>query len=167
MPPLRRARPASPSGGGVKLRKVIPVIHSMEPKKSQLMEDLTSMGCLGFAEKPWGFREERMVKELLGKLYNQFDNTVRGSPSRWNEELWRGVYSFRAGGLGVANRKDEFIRGKFQGAVNPKDGYAVEDCVDDQHRRLLQFLVPVLHPEKPTRVTITLDNTIFGALSGT
>ena len=66
----------------------------------------------------------------------------------------------------MANRKAEFIKDKFQGAVNPKDGYAIEDCVDDRHRSLFQFLIPVLHPEKPTRVTITLGNTIFGALSG-
>ena len=31
---------------------------------------------------------------------------------------------------------------------------------------LLEFLVPLLYPEKPTRVTITVGNTIFGALSG-
>ena len=150
----------------MKLRKVIPVIPSTELEKSQLMEDLTSMGCLGLAEKPWDFKEERMVREILGKLSNEFDNTIQGIPTRWTEEAWRVVYGFRAGGVGMAGRKEEFIRGKFQGAINPKDGYAVEDCVDDRHRRLLQFLIPVLHPEKPTRVTITLGNTIFGALSG-
>ncbi len=37
--------------------------------------------------------------------------------------------------------------------------------MDEQHRRLLQFLIPVLHLEKPTRITITLHNTIFGALT--
>ena len=31
---------------------------------------------------------------------------------------------------------------------------------------MLEFLVPLLYPEKPTRVTITVGNTIFGALSG-
>ena len=30
---------------------------------------------------------------------------------------------------------------------------------------MLEFLVPLLYPEKPTRVTITVGNTIFGALS--
>ena len=30
---------------------------------------------------------------------------------------------------------------------------------------MLKFLVPHLYPEKPTRVTITMENTIFGALS--
>ena len=31
---------------------------------------------------------------------------------------------------------------------------------------MLEFLVPIVHPNKPTRVTRTLENTIFGALSG-
>ncbi len=64
----------------MKLRKVIPVIPSIELAKSQLMEDLTSMDCLGFAEKPWGFKEKVMVRELLGKLSNKFDSTMRAVP---------------------------------------------------------------------------------------
>ena len=54
----------------------------------------------------------------------------------------------------------------FSGRVNPKDGYAVVDCKDPRAKRVLEFLVPLLYPEKPTRVTITVGNTIFGALSG-
>ena len=29
---------------------------------------------------------------------------------------------------------------------------------------MLEFLIPILYPEKPTRVTVTVGNTIFGAL---
>ena len=54
----------------------------------------------------------------------------------------------------------------FSGRVNPKNGYAVVDCKDPRVKRVLEFLVPLLYPEKPTRVTITVGNTIFGALSG-
>ena len=31
---------------------------------------------------------------------------------------------------------------------------------------MLEFLVPILYPEKPTRVTVTVGITIFGALLG-
>ena len=31
---------------------------------------------------------------------------------------------------------------------------------------MLEFLVPIVHPDKPTQVTRMLGNTIFGALSG-
>ena len=39
-------------------------------------------------------------------------------------------------------------------------------CKDPWVKRVLEFLVPLLYPEKPTRVTIMVGNTIFGALSG-
>ena len=70
------------------------------------------------------------------------------------------------GGEGMASRTDRFIDGMFSGHVNPKDGYVVVDCKDPRVKRVLEFLVPLLYPEKPTRVTITVGNTIFGALSG-
>jgi len=163
---LRRARGRSITPTlEVKLRKVLPVIPSAETEREQLLQDLNRMGCPGLMDKPWGFKEERVVRELFGKLSNEFDNTLRGSPSKWNEAEWKAVYDFRMGGLGMANRKDEFCHGKFKGAVNPKDGYAVEDCIDARQRRVLEFLVPILHSEKPKRVTITLGSTILGALN--
>ena len=31
---------------------------------------------------------------------------------------------------------------------------------------MLEFLIPILYPEKPTRVTVMVGNTVFGALLG-
>ena len=66
----------------------------------------------------------------------------------------------------MANRTDLYIEGKFKNEADPKDGYSVRDCRDERERRVLEFLVPIVHPDKPTQVTRTLENTIFGALSG-
>ena len=76
------------------------------------------------------------------------------------------MYGFAREGEGMASRTDMFIDGMFSGRVNPKDGYAVVDCKEPRARKVLEFLVPILCLEKPTRVTITVGNTIFGALSG-
>ena len=65
----------------------------------------------------------------------------------------------------MASWTNWFIDGKFSGRVNPKDGYAVVDYKEPRARKVLEFLVPLLYSEKPTRVTITIGNTIFGALS--
>ena len=54
----------------------------------------------------------------------------------------------------------------FLSRVNSKDGYAVVDCKEPRAKKVLEFLVPLLYPKKSTRVTITVRNTIFGALSG-
>ena len=34
-----------------------------------------------------------------------------------------------------------------------------------RNRRLLEFLLPILHPEKPARMTFVVGNIVFGALS--
>ena len=54
----------------------------------------------------------------------------------------------------------------FRTPTDPKDGYPIRDCRNAKQHRLLEFIVPIIHPNKPTRVTITIGNTIFGALDG-
>ena len=56
------------------------------------------------------------------------------------------------------------MEGKFLHDVNPKDGFPVKECRDARNRRLLEFIVLIVHPDKPTQVTRTIRNTIFGAL---
>ena len=65
----------------------------------------------------------------------------------------------------MANRTDLFIEGKSRNEADPKDGFPIRECRDPRERRLLEFLVPIVHPDKPTQVTCTIGNTIFGAMS--
>ena len=60
----------------------------------------------------------------------------------------------------------KYVDGKFKNPVCSKDGYFVLDCKDVRDRQVLEFLVPILYLKKPTRVTIMIGNTIFGALIG-
>jgi hypothetical protein len=130
------------------------------------LEDLHVMGCSGFLEKPWGFKDDQIVKELLDGVSNEFDNSIRRQPIRWTEECWREVYHFSKGGGGLAGRKDEYVKECFKDLPSLKDGYSIDECKDLRHRWLLAFLVPIVYPEKPNRITVTWDNTIFGALNG-
>ena len=59
-----------------------------------------------------------------------------------------------------------YVEGKFLHDVDPKDGFPVRECRDARERKVLEFLVPIVHLDKPTRVTRTLGNMIFGALNG-
>lgn len=45
-----------------------------------------------------------------------------------------------------------------------KEGFTINECKDDRPRRVLEFLIPILYLEKPTRVTVMVANTILGAL---
>ena len=152
--------------GAMALKAVVPGVPKSVRDRELLEEDLRRIGCHGFMGKPWGLRMEDLVVELLGDKDNRWDRTVRQAPKKWTAKEWRKVYDFGRGGEGMASRTDRFIDGMFSGRVNPKDGYAVVDCKDPRVKRVLEFLVPLLYPEKPTRVTIMVGNTIFGALSG-
>ena len=56
--------------------------------------------------------------------------------------------------------------GKFSTPINPKDGHTVVDCIDLRERRVLEFIIPILYSEKPTQITVTVANMIFGTLTG-
>ena len=97
---------------------------------------------------------------------NIFNTTIRDRPEEWTAGVWREVYDFLPEGGGMANQTDKYIEDKFRNDADPKDGFPVRDCRDARERRVLEFLVPIVHPDKPTQVTRTLGNTIFGALRG-
>ena len=39
------------------------------------------------------------------------------------------------------------------------------DCVDKRERKLLEFVILILYPEKPSQVIVTIANIVFEALS--
>ena len=151
--------------GAMALKAVVSGIPKSAKDRELLEEDLRRIGCHGLMGKPWGLRMEDPVVKLLGDKDNRWHGTMRQAPEKWTAKEWRKVYGFVREGEGMASRTDRFIDGKFSGRVNPKDGYAVVDCKEPRARKVLESLVPLLYPEKPTRVTITVGNTIFGALS--
>ena len=159
-------------GMHVSLRNVTPVIPVNEGERGMLRIDLEDLGCAGLLKRPWNLKNEDFIQQFVlireGKLErnNMFDTTIRDRPEDWTTGVWREVYDFQPGGSGLANWTDLYIEGKFRNDADPKDGFPVKDCMDPRERRLLEFIVPIVHPDKPTRVTRTIGNTIFGALSG-
>ena len=150
----------------VSLKAMVPVIPKTLIARRELEEDLTRIGCVGLLNKPWNIKDEGLVRELVEGAPNQFDHTVQCKPEKWTALVWREIYGFKPETYGWASRTDKYIVGQFSKSVNPKDGYAVSDCDDFRAKRILEFLIPILYLEKPTRVTVTVRNTIFGALLG-
>jgi hypothetical protein len=60
----------------VKIRKIVLEVPRDEAERGELLEDLQRMGCSGLLEKPWGFKDNRVVRELLDGMTNEFDNTI-------------------------------------------------------------------------------------------
>ena len=158
-------------GVHVSLRNVTPVVPENEGEHAMLKSDLYRIGCAGLLERPWNIKNEEfiqqfvMIQEQKIERSNIFDTTIRDQPEEWTAGVWREVYDFLTGGGGMANQTDQYIEGKFHNDTDPKDGFPIRECRDARERRVLEFLVSIVHPDKPTRVTRTLGNTIFGALS--
>ena len=158
---------APPQTRVISLRNVTPSIPENPIHLEELKQDLARMRCEGLLNRPWALKKEQLVQEMLQpERPNIFDGTIRDRPQLWIADLWRDTYRFPRGGLGLANRMEGHHEGRFMHQVDSKDGYSVSDCRVDRHRRLLEFLIPIVHQDKPTRVTITIGNTIFGALDG-
>ena len=159
-------------GVHVSLRNVTPAVPGNDGERAMLKGDLQNLGCAGLMERPWNLKNEEFIQQFVlireGKLErnNIFDTTIRDRPEEWTAGAWREVYNFQLGGSSLAHRTDLYIEGKFRNDADPKYGFPVRDCRDPRKRRLVEFLVPIVHPNKPTRVTRTIGNTIFGALSG-
>ena len=124
------------------------------------------MGCEGLLAEPWAIKSEEMVQDFQYPHSNEWEGTIRRDPERWTSDMWAETYGFRKEGRMRAGRTGTWIDGKFKTTINPKDGHAVSDCIDPRERRVLEFVIPILYPEKPGRVTKEIGNTIFGALSG-
>ena len=125
------------------------------------------MGCEGLLSKPWGLRSEATLREFLFERGNQWFRTMWQDPEKWTAEAWAEVYGFMPRkGEGWASRKDSLHVGKFRGDHNPKDGFHPGNYRNPRERRIIEFIMPILSPEKPKRLSITMAITIFGAISG-
>ena len=137
-----------------------------------LQWDLYGLGCARLLERPWNLKNEEfaqefvMITERKAERSNIFDGTIQDRSEEWTAGIWQGVYQFLLGGSGMANWTDKFVEDKFLHDVDPKDGFPVRECRNARERRVLEFLLSIVHSDTPTRVTRTLGNTIFGALTG-
>ena len=130
------------------------------------MQDLTWMGCEGLLKETWTLKNRAMVQEFLQPHANQWEGTIRQLPDKWIADSWAEVYGFQKEGRIVAGRTDRWIDDKFRSLINSKDGHAVDDCINPREQRILEFVVPIIYPEKPKQATKVVGNTIFGSLSG-
>ena len=72
--------------------------------------------------------------------------------------MWRQTYSFARKRANISSRTDKYVKDNLSSPLNLKNEFLVVE--------ILEFLVPILYLEKPTRITITIGNTIFGILKG-
>lgn len=107
-----------------------------------------------------------MVRDFTWPRMNQWEGTLRRDPEAWTAQRWAEVYNFPKKENGSASSTNKYGSGEFSNPVNSKDTFAVSFCVNPKEKRILEFVLPILYPEKPTKVIVTMINTIFGSMSG-
>jgi hypothetical protein len=151
----------------IPLKNVSPVILKNESELKELFEDLTRMGCEGLLGKPKNLKSEAKLREFLFERGNQWFTTLRQDPDNWTAEVWAEVYGFSPRkDERWANRKDNFYVGKLRGEHDLKDGFHPRNSQNNKERIVIEFILPIFSPEKPKQLSITMANTLFGAMCG-
>ena len=85
----------------------------------------------------------------------------------WTPDVWNRVYGFPRGiGDEWAGLQDGLFAMKFRADPDPNNGFHPENCRNLRERRVLEFFMPVLNPDKPKWIRLTIANTMFGAMFG-
>ena len=151
----------------IPVKTLIPAIPRDDGELQELAKDLLVMGCKELLAKPWSLRSEDTLREFKYERGNQWVDTKRRDLDSWTPDVWNRVYGFLRGILvGWAGHRDGLLAGKFRGDANPKEGFHPGNCRNRRERRVLEFLLPILNPDKPKRISLTMANTLFGAMSG-
>ena len=58
------------------------------------------------------------------------------------------------------------VRWKVQGGGRSEGRPPPLELSEPRERRMLEFLMPIINTEKPKRISFTMANTLFGAMSG-
>ena len=69
---------------------------------------------------------------------------------------------FGTEGNGLCGRNKDFTQGKSHNPMHSKGVYLTADCKDPRAKRVLDFLVPILLPDKGARVIVGVASTILG-----
>ena len=95
----------------ISLKALVPVVPQTPTGRRELEEDLERIGCADLLNKPWGLKDEGLVKELVHGAPNQFDLTIRSKPERWTALAWRETYGFKPEGYRWASWTDKYTVG--------------------------------------------------------
>ena len=121
------------------LKSIIPIIPGKEEEKLQLVEDLTKMGYERLLVEPWMLKSKFMVQEFQREHPNDWEGTIHRDPEHRTADSWAKTYNFRKEGRKKVGGTNKCVEGKFKTSIDPKDGYAIVDCIDPREPRVLEF----------------------------
>ena len=143
----------------ISTKPFIPTIPTDDEELLELGEDLRIMGYKGLLAQPWNVQADDVLREFKFERGNQWIGTKRQNLDNWTPDTWAKVYGFPRGiaeGWTVCRKIQR--GGRTKGKPPPR-------CRNPRERRVLEFLMPILNPGKPKIITLTMANTLLGAMS--
>ncbi|CAM6093915.1 unnamed protein product [Calypogeia fissa] len=170
--PVRKAtRPKDPIQSGivyqVQEKPLRPLVPLDQEEKDKLRAKLSQMGCAPLLDLPWGFMNEDFIREVATiSIPSEFQGTVRGLPSKWTSDFIAAALGLSNVGEGISPKSENLTKPFFTGEMDPKDGWKLSQCSDPALLAVLSFLLPILSPLKPRRLTVRICSTLVGAYTG-
>lgn len=96
----------------------------------------------------------------------EFEGSVRAKPQLWDLDFVADAFAIPGEGQGLKHSRSVGSEHLFAGAVDNRVGWAVSKCLDSNFRIILEFLVPIFHPKRPSMVPVHLASTLWASWMG-
>jgi hypothetical protein len=135
-------------------------------RRDRLLRNLRVMRCESLMDIPWTYTSDEMVEEVAtGRPPRQFTGTLRADPSQWTEREIGATFHLDTGGAGLLARAyNANYQDWFKCKPCNTEGWGYRDAKEEELQDILMLLVPLIRPNKPTRVTISVAATIIDCL---
>jgi hypothetical protein len=161
----RKGKEPAEEGQLFRVQRVMPLMPADDDERELLRTALETMGCELLLDKAWGWRHALPAHEILVKNPEN-RGTIRGEPDTWTAQLWRETYGFKNSGEISTPETREFVWDYIKGPGDKREGWELTDIKNPEARRVVGFMNPIFHPEKPKRITVKWASVFIGAMIG-
>jgi hypothetical protein len=129
-----------------------------------LAKNLQKMGCGRLWNLPWRYSDEFLLREVSHQRSVAFKDGFRGKPDRWTSKVLAQKWHLLLEGKKLPSRKNNQAEQYFSGKPSGRDGWKLTDCSHQELREVLEFLIPLLNPNKPKRMTVQVASPVADCL---
>jgi hypothetical protein len=101
-----------------------------------------------------------MLNKVALQLSVFWPETIKERPEKWTSKLLAQRWGLSLEGKDLPARKSNLAEKYFKGRLSGGDGLKLTDCRHKKLREVLEFLIPLLNPNKPKRVTVQVASAV-------
>jgi hypothetical protein len=105
-----------------------------------------------------------MLKEVVAQQSTSFPSSIRAKPDDWTVDMCSKKWLLLAKGRDLPPKKENLANEYFVGIPIRRDGWKMADCNHQELGEVLEFLIPLINPNKPKRMTIQVACVVVDCL---